>query len=120
MLSSAEKRHRFRGQTIRAALAALLLTLAVSPQAAQRADETRELKELRGLGQNGGSQFAPQPGVSLEQATQKARQATGGRVLSASPRQRSNGTEYRVRLLVDGERVITVTVDSRGRVKKKP
>ncbi len=119
MLSGACTNKQFWGPMIRTAAAVLMLTFAVAGHAAQRADETRELKELRGLGQNGGSQFAPRPGVSLEQATQRARQATGGRVLSATPRQRSNGTEYRVRLLVDGERVITVTVDPRGRVKRK-
>ena len=118
MLSKLKQRNRFRVYVLSAAAVVLLLTLTISGHAAQRADETRELKELRGLGNNASSQFAPQPGISLEQATQKARKATGGRVLSASPRQRSTGTEYRVRLLVDGERVITVTVDSRGRVKK--
>ncbi len=61
--------------------------------------------------------FAPAPGISLEQATSIARKHTGGRVLSASPRVRSQGTEYRVRMLVDGERVVTVTVDHRGRVQ---
>ena len=61
--------------------------------------------------------FAPTPGISLEKATSIARKHTGGRVLSASPRVRSQGTEYRVRMLVDGERVVTVTVDHRGRVQ---
>lgn len=61
--------------------------------------------------------FAPAPGISLEKATSIARKHTGGRVLSASPRVRSQGTEYRVRMLVDGERVVTVTVDHRGRVQ---
>ena len=87
MLSGACKSNRFPGPMIRTAVAVLALTFAVTGHAAQRADESRELKELRGLGQNG-SQFAPQPGISLEQATQRARQATGGRVLSATPRQR--------------------------------
>ena len=103
----------------------LLVVLAVlaNPVHAQPANDTRErneLKELRGLnpGTNG-SRFAPQPGVGIERATQIARKHTGGRVISATPLQRSDGTEYRVRMLVDGERVVTVTVDASGRVKKK-
>lgn len=63
--------------------------------------------------------FAPTPGISLEKATKIARQHTGGRVLSSTRRQRASGPEYRVRMLVDGERVITVTVDHKGRIKNK-
>ncbi len=61
--------------------------------------------------------FAPAAGISIDKATAIARQHTGGRVLSATPKQRSNGTVYRVRMLVDGQRVVTVTVDQAGRVK---
>ena len=63
--------------------------------------------------------FAPAPGISLEKATAIARKHTGGRVLSATPKQRSNGTVYRIRMLVDGERVVTVTVDERGQIRDK-
>ncbi len=65
------------------------------------------------------SGFTSTPGISIERATAIARRETGGRVLSATPKQRSTGTEYRIRMLVDGERVITVTVDERGRVKNR-
>ena len=71
-----------------------------------------------GLGDSRSS-FAPAPGITIEKATAIARKHTGGRVLSATPRQRSNGTEYRIRLLVDGQRVITVTVDSQGRIRNR-
>ena len=63
--------------------------------------------------------FAPAPGISIERATAIARKHTGGRVLSATPKQRSMGTEYRIRMLVDGERVMTVVVDHQGRIKNK-
>ncbi len=63
--------------------------------------------------------FAPAPGISLEKATAIARKHTGGRVLSATPKQRSSGTVYRIRMLVDGERVVTVTVDERGQITNK-
>ena len=33
--------------------------------------------------------------------------------------QKRLGTEYRVRMLVDGERVVTVTVDPQGRVRDR-
>ena len=39
----------------------------------------------------GASSFAPAPGISIDKATAIARSATGGRVLSATPRQRSSG-----------------------------
>lgn len=63
--------------------------------------------------------FAPAPGISIEKATAIARKHTGGRVLSATPKSRSKGTEYRIRMLVDGERVMTVVVDHKGRIKNK-
>ncbi len=63
--------------------------------------------------------FAPQTSISLQEATAIARRHTGGRVLSANPMQKRLGTEYRVRMLVDGERVVTVTVDPQGRVRDR-
>ena len=65
------------------------------------------------------SGFTSAPGISIERATSIARRETGGRVLSATPKQKSSGTEYRIRMLVDGERVITVTVDQHGRIKNR-
>ena len=97
---------------------ALLLTLLMGLGSATQAAEKRN-----GLGGMNapppGNGFAPAPGISIEQATAIARKHTGGRVLSATPKQRSSGTEYRVRMLVDGERVMTVVVDHQGRIKNK-
>lgn len=65
------------------------------------------------------SYMAPAPGISLQQATAIARKHTGGKVLSANPRQRGLLTEYRVRMLVDGERVVTLTVDNEGQIRNR-
>jgi len=67
--------------------------------------------------QSSGNSFAPAPGISIDKATAIARKQTGGRVLSATSRQRATGIEYHIRMLVDGERVITVTVDHQGHIK---
>lgn len=93
----------------------VLLGCLVLPVAA--APARNELKDL--ANPSGSSSFAPAPSISLEKATSIARRHTGGRVLSTTPKQRSAGTEYRVRMLVDGERVVTVTVDHKGRIKNK-
>jgi len=63
--------------------------------------------------------FAPPLGISIDQATAIARQQTGGRVLSAAPQTQGTRTAYRIRLLVDGQRVVTVVVDAEGRIKNK-
>ena len=60
--------------------------------------------------------FAQPASISLKQATKIAKEHTGGRVLSASPKRRGEQVEYRVRMLVNGERVRTVVVDGRGNV----
>jgi uncharacterized membrane protein YkoI len=87
------------------------LALSLPLQAAEPLDGLDRLEHPRnGLG------FAPAAGISIDKATAIARKHTGGRVLSATPKQRSNGTVYRVRMLVDGQRVVTVTVDQTGRV----
>jgi hypothetical protein len=98
----------------RLVLLPLLLAMLASPlQAAER-------KGLQDLSRGpAGSSFAPAPGISIEKATAIARKHTGGRVLSASPKTRATGTDYQIRMLVDGERVITVTVDHQGRIKNK-
>lgn len=67
---------------------------------------------------NSSNFFSPAAGgVSLQKATAIVRKSTGGRVLSATTNHRSSGIEHRVRVLVDGERVITVTVGANGRIK---
>lgn len=56
---------------------------------------------------------ASQSEISADRAAAIARNATGGRVLNVQ----RQGAVYRVRVLLDGERVRNVTVDARtGRV----
>lgn len=59
---------------------------------------------------------APVGGVSLEQAADKVRRKTGGRVLSATPVEKSGRRGYNVRVLVDGKRVKQYYVDADGRM----
>lgn len=93
-------------------LVLVVALLALPLQAAESRDDMDRLEHPRSsLG------FAPAAGISIDKATAIARKHTGGRVLSATPKQLSSGTVYRVRMLVDGERVVTVTVDQTGRVK---
>jgi uncharacterized membrane protein YkoI len=60
-------------------------------------------------------------GVSVRRAIALAREETGGRVLSS--KSFNGGTQgaqiYQIRLLVEGERVITVVVDAKGRVRRR-
>ena len=58
--------------------------------------------------------FSDQAGVSQRQAASAARSKIGGKVISVKPEK--NGKGYRVRLLVEGGRVVTVQVDPKGRV----
>ncbi|MDP6374839.1 MAG: PepSY domain-containing protein [Pseudomonadales bacterium] len=65
--------------------------------------------------------FASPPGtrarLSAEKATTIARRETGGRILSATAVD-GGKKGYRVRLLMDGRRVVTVHVTGTGRIKK--
>lgn len=81
--------------------------------------QTRD--DLQGMGQEANSYFAPTKpaGISAQQATAIVRQHTGGRVLSTNPRQVGQFMHYRVRVLVNGERVVTLTVDQRGRIARR-
>lgn len=56
-----------------------------------------------------------QPGVSARQAAAAARDKVGGRVISVKPKKGGEG--FRVRMLVEGGRVITVNVDEKGNVR---
>jgi hypothetical protein len=60
-------------------------------------------------------------GVSVRQAITLAQEETGGRVLSSkSFNSGGQGAKiYQIRLLVEGERVITVVVDAKGRVRRR-
>ncbi len=55
--------------------------------------------------------------VTLEQAANMVRRQTGGRVLSASPSERSGRQGYDIRVLLDGKRVKSYFVDDQGRIR---
>jgi hypothetical protein len=63
------------------------------------------------------SYYAKPPGVSLEQAADRVRRETGGRVLSATPATRGGERGYSIRVLLDGKRVKQVFVDSEGNLR---
>jgi hypothetical protein len=62
---------------------------------------------------------APVGGITLEQAADKVRRQTGGRVLSATPVEKGGRRGYSVRVLVDGKRVKQYYVDSDGRMSSR-
>ncbi len=105
-------RQRPTGRWRRCGLVLLWLLMAALPGHAKRAAENEGAAAPSHY-------FSPATGISLQQATTIARQATGGRVLSAAPEVRGSKTEYRVRVLVDGARVRTVVVDDQGRIKSE-
>ena len=107
-------------KTISTMLLALILGAAtmLGSMPADAAQGRNPLKELA-KPQNGANSFAPRSSISLERATTIARQRTGGRVLSATEARRGGMPEYRIRMLVDGERVVTVVVDDSGRIRNR-
>jgi len=60
-----------------------------------------------------------QPGISIEKATEIARGAFGGRVLSAVPVNRGDKRGFEVRMLLNGKKVKKVFIDHRGDVKSR-
>ena len=60
------------------------------------------------------AQFAAPAAISLEQAADKVRRDTGGRVLSATPTEQAGKRGYSVRVLLDGKRVKKVFVDAQA------
>lgn len=58
------------------------------------------------------TQFSAPAAISLEQAADKVRRETGGRVLSATPAEKAGRRGYSVRVLLDGKRVKKVFVDA--------
>src|SRR5690606_37842523 len=79
----------------------LLSTLLVAGPAVAAPDWRRSMQEQ--LEPN--SLVENLPGISLEQAANKVRRETGGRVLSASPIDRGGQRGYEIRVLLDGKRV---------------
>lgn len=53
--------------------------------------------------------------AAAKQAATAARNEVGGRVISVKPQKKGQG--HRVRMLVEGGRVVTVDVDGKGRVR---
>lgn len=49
--------------------------------------------------------------ISLDEAVRRVQAATGGRVVSAAPARRGDREGYRVRVLLEGGRVVTYFVD---------
>lgn len=105
--------HAVRGPAVRCGVLGLMLSalLAAGPAAAAP-DWRRSMQEQ--LEPN--SLVENLPGISLEQAANKVRRETGGRVLSASPSDRGGQRGYEIRVLLDGKRVKSYFVDGQGRI----
>src|SRR5262245_55313552 len=61
--------------------------------------------------------FAQAEGIGSGEAAERVRAMYGGRVISVTPANRRGTQGYTVRVLVDGGRVKTVFVDSRGSIR---
>ena len=85
----------------------LVLVLPLYAAAASPNDFIEQVKQPQ--------QLVSPPALTLEQAADKVRRETGGRVLSAAPSNRGGKRGYDVRVLLDGKRVKKVFVDARGR-----
>lgn len=59
--------------------------------------------------------FAEPTGVSAKEAAGLARDRVGGKLISIKPNRKQGG--YNVRLLVEGGRVVKVSVDPSGRIR---
>ncbi|MEM6709570.1 MAG: hypothetical protein AAF648_12360 [Pseudomonadota bacterium] len=55
--------------------------------------------------------------ITVEEATRRVREATGGRVVKAIPSMRQGKRGITVRVLIDGSRVVTYFVDDDGNVR---
>ncbi len=100
----------------------LALGFALSSQAAQAADSLDGgiLPAMLLAQQAQPNHYAaPVGGITLEQAADKVRRKTGGRVLSATPVEKGGRRGYNVRVLVDGKRVKQYYVDSEGRMSSR-
>ena len=102
---------------------ALPLALGVSAPAAIAADQALNgasvLSRLVAQQAQPNHYAAPVGGITLEQAADKVRRKTGGRVLSATPVEKGGRRGYNVRVLVDGKRVKQYYVDSEGRMSSR-
>ncbi len=98
----------------------LVLPTGLMTAAAQAATQGGTLPAMFAAQQSQPNHYAaPVGGISLEQAADKVRRKTGGRVLSATPVEKSGRRGYNVRVLVDGKRVKQYYVDSEGRMSSR-
>ncbi len=99
---------------VRASLLALLVALVavLSAPAASAAEDYRGLtrKAVNGYAETPAGTTAA---ISRERAARIARRHVSGKVLSVKPA-REGG--YRVRVLSEGARVVTIAVDAKGRI----
>ena len=63
--------------------------------------------------------FAPQPGLSIDQASRLLRGQVDGRPLSVIPLE-GGRRGHQVRVLLDGGRVVTLHIDRDGRIRRSP
>lgn len=98
----------------RAAVVLLALTLVVPALAGAAPDWRRGVQE-----QLEPSTLVRPSSISLEQAANKVRRETGGRVLSASASERGGERGYDIRVLLEGKRVKSYFVDGDGRVHSR-
>jgi hypothetical protein len=101
----------------------LLCALCAPAYAQERAAKPSIAKNERSAVRNGLTRTPGSgsvAGVSLRDAVTLAREDTGGRVLSSKSFGGGNGAQiHQIRLLVDGERVITVVVDAKGKLRRR-
>lgn len=93
-------------------VAAVVTVAALQPAAAATPDWMRGAQE-----QLEPNNLTRPPGISVERCANVVRRETGGRVLSAAPVERSGEAGCEVRVLVDGKRVRSLFVDSRGNIR---
>jgi len=114
-LAPPASRGRRRGATGGGALLGVLLLtiLAMAPDAIGAPDWRRGVQEQLE------NQLVRPSGITLEQAANKVRRQTGGRVLSASPSERGDREGYEIRVLLEGKRVKSYFVDGQGRISSR-
>ena len=97
-------RMNIRSRSLPVAVLVSALSLTCSPAGADRG----------GTDRSGHDRGSENNGISADQAASIVKRAYDGRVVSV--KQEGNG--YKVRVLLDGGRVKTVSVDSRGNVRE--
>ena len=99
-----------------AKMLAVLVTLVIAATMTLSSPAANAAQGYTDITQKAGNNYMANPaGISAKQAATAARNHIEGRVLSVKPHSKNNG--YRVKLLVDGGRVVTVNVDGNGRVR---